>query len=711
MMSNSEFGNISFDLPKNISNVIKVIGVGGGGSNAINHMFKQGIKGVDFIVCNTDSQALQNSTVPNKIQLGVNLTEGLGAGANPEVGQQSALESIAEIEKMLDTNTKMVFITAGMGGGTGTGAAPVIAQLAKEKDILTVGIVTMPFQFEGKVRAEQALQGIDRLRKQVDSLIVINNNKLREVYGNLGFKAGFSKADEVLATASRGIAEVITHHYTQNIDLKDAKTVLSNSGTAIMGSSVASGENRAKEAIITALDSPLLNDNKITGAKNVLLLIVSGTSEITIDEIGEINDHIQNEAGHNANIIMGVGEDESLGDAVAVTIIATGFNVEQQNEIVNTEPKKIIHSLEDEQKIVRNLTQQTVDIFQSRIDSPIDNSNEKIVFDLMDDEIETKNEVVVNEIITSEIVSPEVISTEVVLNTPTSPEIFLNQSDVDQIVVNEHFENEIVVNEDNNELIAMTQFMKNLDVTFEIVSPIKDIDFKIIPSETRETKVEDAQALINKSLNNFQTSKPVEKEQIMFTFESPLEKKHETNSQVQQNTIFFDLSEDTKNLTVNEQVEFVAVTDVDEKGIIKYSLEEYMELENDLMNSKPVAVSKVEEPVDEALNFTMKKVEPSNPVTFGKSYEDVSPVELTIEQTLKMRADERRKSLKDFNYKFHNNSSRVDDLEKEPAYKRSGIELDEKKNTNNTSRYSVGIDSNNDSQLRSNNSYLHDNVD
>ena len=711
MMSNSEFGNISFDLPKNISNVIKVIGVGGGGSNAINHMFKQGIKGVDFIVCNTDSQALQNSTVPNKIQLGVNLTEGLGAGANPEVGQQSALESIAEIEKMLDTNTKMVFITAGMGGGTGTGAAPVIAQLAKEKDILTVGIVTMPFQFEGKVRAEQALQGIDRLRKQVDSLIVINNNKLREVYGNLGFKAGFSKADEVLATASRGIAEVITHHYTQNIDLKDAKTVLSNSGTAIMGSSVASGENRAKEAIITALDSPLLNDNKITGAKNVLLLIVSGTSEITIDEIGEINDHIQNEAGHNANIIMGVGEDESLGDAVAVTIIATGFNVEQQNEIVNTEPKKIIHSLEDEQKIVRNLTQQTVDIFQSRIDSPIDNSNEKIVFDLMDDEIETKNEVVVNEIITSEIVSPEVISTEVVLNTPTSPEIFLNQSDVDQIVVNENFENEIVVNEDNNELIAMTQFMKNLDVTFEIVSPIKDIDFKIIPSETRETKVEDAQALINKSLNNFQTSKPVEKEQIMFTFESPLEKKHETNSQVQQNTIFFDLSEDTKNITVNEQVEFVAVTDVDEKGIIKYSLEEYMELENDLMNSKPVAVSKVEEPVDDALNFTMKKVEPSNPVTFGKSYEDVSPVELTIEQTLKMRADERRKSLKDFNYKFHNNSSRVDDLEKEPAYKRSGIQLDEKKNTNNTSRYSVGIDSNNDSQLRSNNSYLHDNVD
>src|SRR5436190_10922058 len=356
MTSNSDFGSISFDLPKNQSNVIKVIGVGGGGSNAINHMFKQGINGVDFIVCNTDSQALQNSAVPNKIQLGVNLTEGLGAGANPEVGQQSAIESFDDIEKLLDSNTKMIFITAGMGGGTGTGAAPVIAQMAKERGILTVGIVTIPFQFEGKVRTEQALLGVEKLRKQVDSLIVINNNKLREEYGNLGFKSGFSKADEVLATASRGIAEVITNHYSMNIDLRDAKTVLSNSGTAIMGSATASGENRAKDAISSALDSPLLNDNKITGAKNVLLLIVFGTNEITMDEMGEINDYIQTEAGYSANIIMGVGEDETLGEAVAVTIIATGFNVEQQNEIVNAaEPKKIIHSLEADQVLTHNL--------------------------------------------------------------------------------------------------------------------------------------------------------------------------------------------------------------------------------------------------------------------------------------------------------------------------------------------------------------------
>ena len=347
MEDNIDIG-INFDLPKNRSNVIKAIGVGGGGSNAINHMFKQGIKGVDFVICNTDAQALNNSGVPNKIQLGVNLTEGLGAGANPDIGKQAALESCEDIIQMLQTNTKMVFITAGMGGGTGTGAAPIIAKMARELNILTVGIVTTPFEFEGKIRNEQAQVGLENLRKHVDSLIIINNNKLRDVYGNLGFKAGFSKADEVLSTASKGIAEVITHHYTQNIDLKDAKTVLSNSGTAIMGAYKSSGENRANEAISKALESPLLNDNKIFGAKNVLLLIVSGTNEITIDEIGEINDYIQDEAGNGANIIMGVGEDIELNDSISVTVIATGFDSDQQNQISNTEPQKIIHKLEEE---------------------------------------------------------------------------------------------------------------------------------------------------------------------------------------------------------------------------------------------------------------------------------------------------------------------------------------------------------------------------
>ncbi|MFA9190990.1 cell division protein FtsZ [Flavobacterium sp. FZUC8N2.13] len=650
MTSNSEFGSISFDLPKNQSNVIKVIGVGGGGSNAINHMFKQGIKGVDFIVCNTDSQALQNSSVPNKIQLGVNLTEGLGAGANPDVGQQSAIESIADIEKMLDRGTKMVFITAGMGGGTGTGAAPVIAQLAKEREILTVGIVTLPFTFEGKVRQEQALIGIEKLRKQVDSLIVINNNKLREVYGNLGFKAGFSKADEVLATASRGIAEVITHHYTQNIDLRDAKTVLANSGTAIMGSSVASGENRAKEAIIAALDSPLLNDNKITGAKNVLLLIVSGSNEITLDEIGEINDHIQSEAGYNANIIMGVGEDDTLGDAVAVTIIATGFDIEQQNGIVNTEPKKIIHTLEDEQRSVHNLSNNTVAGFDLNIDKPVNKTEDRVVFDLIDED-------------------------EVVAFAPTP----------------------IVPVEGNEQLMAMSEFIKNIDVTFEIVSPIKEEEFTFSTPKVEEVK----QQLIIEQPKAFE-----KQEQTSISFDMPLFKAEPV--QEKEEKVFFELTNETKEIKVNQAVQFVPVTELSDKGVIKYSLEEYMDAENELLASKPV--SKVaEEVIPEELNITMKKVEMA-PENFSNA-EDISPIEMTIEETLRLRADERRKKLKEFNYKFHNNVSKIDEYEKEPAYKRLGIDISNNQTNNANSRISVGTDSNNDLQLRSNNSYLHDNVD
>jgi cell division protein FtsZ len=642
MTSNSDFGNISFDLPKNQSNVIKVIGVGGGGSNAINHMFKQGIKGVDFIVCNTDAQALQNSSVPNKIQLGMHLTEGLGAGANPEVGQQSAIESIAEIEKMLDTNTKMVFITAGMGGGTGTGAAPVIAQLAKERDILTVGIVTIPFQFEGKVRQDQALLGVEKLRKQVDSLIVINNNKLREVYGNLGFKAGFSKADEVLATASRGIAEVITHHYTQNIDLKDAKTVLSNSGTAIMGSATAIGDNRAKEAIIAALDSPLLNDNKISGAKNVLLLIVSGSNEITIDEIGEINDHIQTEAGFNANIIMGVGEDETLGDSIAVTIIATGFNVEQQNEIVNTEPKKIIHSLDGEHKLEHDLSNKAIPAFQIDLEVEKPSVEEKIVFELIEDEV------------------PEV--KEPVL--------------------------------DENELIAISEFIKNLDVTFEIVSPEKPFDFEIskpVVTDVKEIKVIDATEVIE--------------EQVTFSFDLPIVA---SEPEIDENKILFELTNETMNIEVNQAVQMVPITELNENGIIKYSLEEYMEVENELLNSKPVE-NIAAEPIAEELNITIKKIEEVS--NFSSAYEEVSPMEMSIEDTLKFRADERRRKLKDFNYKFHNNPSRMEEFEKEPAYKRSGIDITTNPQDNTASRTSFGTDSNDDIQLRSNNSFLHDNVD
>lgn len=340
--------SLDFDLPKHRSSAIKVIGVGGGGSNAVNYMKNQGIRGVDFIVCNTDAQALDFSPVENKIQLGATLTEGLGAGANPEVGEQAALESYEEIQAVLGAQTKMVFITAGMGGGTGTGAAPIIAMAAREMGILTVGIVTAPFGFEGSMRLRQAELGIERLREHVDSLIVINNNKLREVYGNLGFKQGFMKADEVLSTAARGIAEVITHHYSVNIDLRDAKTVLHNSGTAIMGSAKATGSTRALSSVRSALDSPLLNDNHIEGARSVLLLIVSGSGEheVTLDEIGEINDYIQEQAGRQVDIIMGIGEDPHLDGALQVTVIATGFSATNPIGTVNpAEPEKVIYEL------------------------------------------------------------------------------------------------------------------------------------------------------------------------------------------------------------------------------------------------------------------------------------------------------------------------------------------------------------------------------
>lgn len=317
---------IQFELPSEESSIIKVIGVGGGGSNAVNHMFRLGIKGVDFIICNTDKQALSKSPVPHKIQLGSSLTRGLGAGAKPEIGRESALESIDEIKNLLKDNTEMVFITAGLGGGTGTGAAPVIASIAKELGILTVGIVTIPFSFEGKKRREQAEKGLEEMKKYVDTLIVIGNDKLREIYGSLKMTEAFAHADNVLTSAAKSIAEIISLHMHVNVDFNDVKTVMQDSGVAIMGSAVASGEKRALRAVENALVSPLLNDNDISGARHVLLNIMSGSDDIEMDEFGEITDFIQEAAGGTAELITGYGTDPSLGDNVSVTIIATGFN-------------------------------------------------------------------------------------------------------------------------------------------------------------------------------------------------------------------------------------------------------------------------------------------------------------------------------------------------------------------------------------------------
>jgi cell division protein FtsZ len=344
---------INFDLPKYQSSDIKVLGVGGGGSNAVNHMFSLGIEGVDFIVCNTDSQALDYSPVPNKIQLGVSLTEGRGAGSIPAVGKNAAIEDLDKIREILEKNTKMLFITAGMGGGTGTGAAPVIAKTAKELGILTVGIVTIPFAFEGRKRKLHAEEGLNELKQNVDSLIVICNDKLRELYGNLTVTEAFSKADNVLTTAAKGIAEIITHTGGVNVDFADVKTVMSNSGVAIMGSGSAEGENRAIRAVEMALSSPLLNDNQIKGASNILLNILSGKDEILMDEITEITEYIQDEAGSTADVIWGYGKDESLGNKINVILVATGFaeNSDLGYEFEKRNTQKVIHGLEQTPRV------------------------------------------------------------------------------------------------------------------------------------------------------------------------------------------------------------------------------------------------------------------------------------------------------------------------------------------------------------------------
>ncbi len=585
MNTNQDYNNLTFDLPKNQSNVIKVIGVGGGGSNAINHMFLKGIKGVDYVVCNTDSQALKNSPVPNKIQLGVNLTEGMGAGADPTVGEQAAIENLSELRDMLEKNTKMVFITAGMGGGTGTGAAPIISKLAMEMDILTVGIVTMPFVFEGKIRQNQANKGLEKLKNNCDSIIVVNNNKLRDIYGNLGVKEGFSKADEVLATAAKGIAEVITHHYTQNIDLKDAKAVLSKSGSAIMGSAGSSGDKRAIKAVTNALDSPLLNDNRIQGAQNVLLLILSGSSEVTIDEIGIINDYIQERAGNNVNIIMGIGEDSNLIDEISVTVIATGFDISLQDEIIHVDPKKKIHYLGEESEVVEKFE-------EKKSDPPLQ-------YDYASDSIDFKN-------------------------------IDFDSDSLEDL----NSRTEIVEIED----------VRDIDVEFETVAFNKsEIIDKRIELDFRDIYVNDAEIVKSEDKN------------------------------LSSDKVIHILEEDINDIEVIDPVQIIPYTMVGDSESLKVT---------DEINTNPEN---------------------------KKSVEDFNPFDNPIAKALAKRTEERKIKLKEFNYKFAK-AIRVEDMEKEPAYKRAGIDLENDLSTE-ISLTKVEEDDNGNIELKSNNSFLHDNVD
>ncbi|NQX80462.1 MAG: cell division protein FtsZ [Flavobacteriaceae bacterium] len=594
---------ILFDMPKSRSNTIKVIGVGGGGSSAVNYMYNESIKGVDFVICNTDLQDLESSPIANKVQLGISLTEGLGAGANPSVGAEAAEESIEEIKKMLTVHTKMVFITAGMGGGTGTGSAPIIAKIAKDMGILTIGIVTSPFSFEGRRRTQQAEKGIEELRASVDSLIVINNNKLREVYGNVTKTEAFSKSDEVLSTAVKGIAEVITHHYKQNIDLHDAKTVLSKSGTAIMGSAKASGDNRAKEVIINALDSPLLNDSKITGAKNVLLLIVSGTDEVTLDEIAYISEYIQKEAGYEANIIMGIGDDDSLEDSVSVTVVATGFASGQQHTIGSVSNKRIIHNLENEQRLNYN--------FDAKIEKVEHIEPKKIIHRFLDDE---------------------------------------DDKDIDTI--------------------------SNTQETIEPVS-------------TKELLVEDDFVITTTAIKP-EPSSTDDNRQMKLQFDLPIKNTDLTNKLDEQ----LQVEEEEEISEVIEQLVSESPQGDDSDGKIYLSLEDEPEVDTSTYDGFVLKTKKLE----------------SKPVKIA--IDNDSPLNKSIEE-LKDLSSERINKMSMLSSKRNNSSNDqyVDDLEKEPAYKRLGLDVESRELENSRSRSSVEIDENNELYIRTNNTFLHDNVD
>ena len=771
-----EVNTLDFDMPKHRSSVIKVIGVGGGGSNAVNYMKSQGIRGVDFIICNTDVQALEYSSVENKVQLGVNLTEGLGAGANPKVGEKAAIESYSSIQSILGTTTKMVFITAGMGGGTGTGAAPIIAKAAREMGVLTIGIVTVPFHFEGGLRLRQAETGIEKLKEHVDSLIVINNNKLREVYGNLGFKTGFNKADEVLATAAKGIAEVITHHYNVNIDLRDAKTVLKDSGTAIMGSSKASGSQRAIKSVQGALDSPLLNDNHIQGARHVLLLIVSGNREheITFDEIGEINDYIQSQAGKQVDIIMGIGEDEQLNDAIQVTIVATGFNASNPvGTIKPAEQELIVHELNsiseksdtDDSQININITKNEdtsaqFDLFGSpqgkRINDELNtdqvdnidpaedplgsepsqiNDDEQIIYQLEDEESKIKirfdnEEDKLNNDTIEEI--PEennILNAEDPISNVNNYDLMEIDMNISTAVNEEAFEEPLTQNENSPRVFD----------AFSMDAPVNEL----IPETSPESKEENIEFELEKSIEEpFETITTIHPE-INKIADDP-----ESSIINDAHSKFLDKNETDENLKNQSNIE-AKDTEAEEKVIQQFSLEDLRALENELLepNEKSQGfietTSKDELTKSEIADSPMKQLDDDidsnttsirekaekeqdldSPFTLRneenlnqESLTPINPDQDSIDDSMQRLANQRRAYLQNFNHQFGKNVKLVAMAEEElqkPSFERNGVDLPEGNapHSQENKKSNLGLSGEDDDiEFLTHNSFLHDNVD
>ena len=686
--------NLDFDMPQNQSSAIKVIGIGGGGSNAVNYMYHKGIKGVDFVVCNTDQQALDDSPVPTKIQLGVSITEGLGAGAWPLKGRLAAEENINDVIDVLECNTKMVFINAGMGGGTGTGAAPVIAKAAKDLDILTVAIVTIPFVFEGELRMSQAKEGIEEIKKHVDSLIVINNNKLREIYGNLGFKSGFAKADEILATASRGIAEVITQKGHLNIDLNDAKTVLSNSGTAIMGSGTALGDGRAIKAVKGAIESPLLDNNHIRGAKKVLLLIVSGTEEVTFEEMGEISDFIQDqvmiEGGAPADIIMGVAEDEDLESSINVTVVATGF---YEGAVVNPLtgiPEKVVHDLEAKTQTIQKENKETNNP-STEADLNVQESSVKVKHNLIDsDHLDlSSSDIPVND-------HPEEVdqSSETLdlfkssdQKQQVSMTFDLNVSEIDSSSEENLSEDSKVVFNLEEDTVAEELSLNDMSNTVVRSGEEDDnvINDSFVPSEADDSVIEEDTSF-EIDIDN---QKNKEKVSVDFT-ESYTEENDESHQKIIHTLSVEDEELPDANSSIMEHV-------TEDSRLIS----ETNEQKSNQFDSNSSSI------LDEAPNEGVKSSVDYEENPIAQSTTNSKAVQEQIN-----RAQKRKERLQKFNYRFRNNSG-VELAENEPAYKRQGVELNDIQHSSEETVSNLNLSQNQDGELelKSKNSFLHDNVD
>ena len=649
--TNQSHQAMKFDLPEH-SSIIKVIGVGGGGSNAVNHMYRQGIKGVDFIVCNTDKQALDMSPVPHKIVLGTTLTEGRGAGSIPEVGRNAAIENIEDIRGLLANNTKMVFITAGMGGGTGTGAAPIIAGIAREMGILTVAIVTVPFLFEGKKRRLQAEEGLEQLKQNVDTLLVVCNDKLREMYGNLKLSDAFSHADDVLAIAAKSIAEVISLTQQINVDFADVCTVMRNSGVAIMGSAVVSGENRSTRAVEQALNSPLLNDNNITGARFVLLNIISGENEITMDELGEITDYIQEAAGQTAEIIKGYGVDPSLGDNVNVTIIATGFN--QNNPIAYEYTKK-----QAAEKVVLELDEnklELVEAVQNELKAEVVNPLEPFLVSKQPEPIAEEKIAKVDIV---NVLAPFIVAEEPVLETNLQEEI---QEPIAEVALVE----EII------EPIA------EVELTEEILEPVAEVVLEeeiALPIAEVELKEE-----ILEPVAESEVIEPVLNTNVEFEI-----------------TNFTETETTTSNLELvienNETPELVAeilpVATIPEIIVTAVAANEPFLIKRDVVETSAASDLVVSEQINE--EELAKKIQKDE-----QQKKNLDRIQKLKELSLKLKTPKG-----------------LNEMEHEPAYVRKNINLDNVPHSSESqvSRYTLTENEEKKIEIRPNNSFLHDQVD